>query len=91
MSDPRYEEPIDEPGAPDEGQETRLVCLAIYGLRGPTCAALVRNSLLKVSSVVDAEVQQLLGLEEVIVNTTAIDTGALVQAIAQAGGSHPRN
>ncbi len=60
--------------------------LAIQGMGCPNCAARVRNSLLSLNGVVEAEVSHLIGAARVEFNPDLTTLAALVDAVAQAGG-----
>jgi copper chaperone CopZ len=69
----------------EEGQIEALM-LAISGMGCPNCAARVRNSLLNVYGVVEADVVHTLGMAQVFYNPTLASGDELVAAVARAGG-----
>lgn len=52
----------------------------------PNCSSRVRNSLLAVHGVVEADVRHTHGAAQVYYNPTLTTTGELVAAVARAGG-----
>jgi copper chaperone CopZ len=52
----------------------------------PNCAARVRNSLISLKGVVDAEVDHTIGMAEVVFNPSLTAIPALIEAVARAGG-----
>jgi copper chaperone CopZ len=69
-----------------EQSQIEAVSLAVSGMGCPNCAARVRNSLLNVYGVVEADVLHTLGAAEVFYNPTLATTDQLLAAVAQAGG-----
>ena len=71
--------------AAEQGQVT-AVTLAVSGMGCPNCAARVRNSLLTVYGVLEADVLHTLGVAQIYYNPSLTSTDQLLLAVAQAGG-----
>ena len=69
----------------EEQQATALIRLGVQGMGCPNCAARVRNGLLALNGVTEAEVDHLTGLADVGFNPNLVAVPALIQAVAQAG------
>ena len=65
---------------------TSLIMLAVSGMGCRNCATRVKNSLIQVKGVIDAEVYHTSGVAEVVYNPNLTTPMALVEAVAQAGG-----
>ena len=59
--------------------------LTVGGMGCPNCAARVRNSLLSLTGVVDAQVVLEAGLADITYNPDLTGVAALINAVAQAG------
>ncbi len=70
----------------EEQQSTTSALLAVEGMGCPNCAARVRNSLLTLTGVVDAQILLDRALADVTYNPQLADIPALVKAVARAGG-----
>ena len=70
----------------EEQQTTTSALLAVWGMGCPNCAARVRNSLLLLHGVIDAEVDHIAGLAQVNFNPNLTTIPALIEAVARAGG-----
>lgn len=79
-------EPLHKIATPEERQATTAALLAVEGIDCGSCVAQVRNSLLALTGVVEAQVLQSLGMAHVAYNPQLTDIPALMQAVAQAGG-----
>ena len=79
-------EPLQKTATPAEQQATTSALLAVEGMGCPNCAARVRNSLLTLTGVVEAQVLLDRALVDVTYNPHLADLPALVNAVAQAGG-----
>ena len=79
-------EPLQKTATPVEQQSITSALLAVEGLGCPNCAARVRNSLLTLTGVVEAQVLLERALVDVTYNPHLADIPALVNAVAQAGG-----
>ncbi len=78
--------PLQKIASPEEQQATASALLAVEGMGCPNCAARVRNSLLTLTGVVEAQVLLDRALVDVTYNPHLADIRALVNAVAQAGG-----
>lgn len=79
-------EPVVKVVTAGEQSQTAFLTLAITGMGCPNCAARVRNSLLNVYGVVEADVLHMLGVAQVLYNPTLASTDQLLAAVAGAGG-----
>jgi copper chaperone CopZ len=70
----------------EEQGQTKSMTLAITGMGCPNCAARVRNSLLSVYGVVEADVLHTLGMAQVFYNPALAGADQLLAAVARAGG-----
>jgi copper chaperone CopZ len=71
--------------AAEQGQ-VAAVTLVVSGMGCPNCAARVRNSLLTVYGVLEADVVHTHGVAQVWYNRSLASTDQLLNAVAQAGG-----
>jgi copper chaperone CopZ len=78
--------PLQKTATAEEQQTTTSALLAVWGMGCPNCAARVRNSLLALKGVVDAEVDHTIGMAEVVFNPNLTAIPALIEAVARAGG-----
>ena len=69
----------------EEQQTTTSAVLVVSGMGCPNCASRVRNSLLSVTGVVEAQVVLEAGMVAVTYNPELTDVAALISAVAQAG------
>jgi copper chaperone CopZ len=79
-------EPVVKAATAVEQSQIEVVALAVWGLGCPNCAARVRNSLLNLCGVVEADVLHTLGVAQVYYNPTLATPEQLVAAVVQAGG-----
>ncbi|HEX7973117.1 MAG TPA: heavy metal-associated domain-containing protein [Anaerolineales bacterium] len=79
-------EPVNKTITSEEMETASLVMLAVQGMGCRNCATRVRNSLIQVRGVIDAEVYHTSGVAEVIYNPNLITQAALLEAVARAGG-----
>ena len=70
----------------EEQQTTTSALLAVWGMGCPNCAARVRNSLLALHGVINAEVDHTIGMAEVVFNPSLTAIPALIEAVTRAGG-----
>jgi copper chaperone CopZ len=80
-----YVEVIEKEPTAEELKEIQTIYLTVWGMRCPNCALRVRNGLLSLHGVLDADVDLTLGLVEVVYNPTLCTTSALVDAVSQCG------
>ncbi len=85
-SDDCHVEPISKPTTEAARARADLARLAVWGMRCPNCAMRVRNSLLRLEGVLDAEVSHLSGTAQVLYDSQQVDLDQLVLAVATAGG-----
>jgi copper chaperone CopZ len=78
-------EPIQKITTPDERKNLAVVGLTVWGLGCPNCANRVRNSLVALGGVVEADVSHTTGFAFVEYNPDLVTMPALLQAVAQAG------
>jgi len=82
-------EPIQKVTTTDELQSLTTVGLAIWGMGCVNCATRVRNALLALTGVVEADVDHATGFASVEYSQNLASLPALLQAVAQAGdGEH---
>ena len=86
MDDNCHVEPAEKTASAEERQTAVTALLAVWGMGCPNCAARVRNSLLSLHGVVEADVDHAAGLAQVNFNPDLADIPALVGAVARAGG-----
>ena len=79
-------EPLQKTATPVELQSVTSALLTVEGMGCPSCAARVRNSLLTLTGVVEAQVLLDRALVDVTYNPHLADIPALVNAVARAGG-----
>ena len=85
MDEHCYVEPLHKTVTAEELQTTTAALLAVQGLGCASCASRVRNRLLSLTGVVEAQVLQSLGMAHVTYNPQLTDIPTLVQTVAQAG------
>jgi copper chaperone CopZ len=86
MDETCHVDPIQKTPSAAEREAVQKTLLAVRGMGCPTCAARVRNSLLLLNGVVDAQVNHATGIAEVDFNPNLTGIPLLVNAVAQAGG-----
>ena len=86
MDENCHVEPLQKTATAEEQQTTTSALLAVWGMGCPNCAARVRNSLISLKGVVDAEVDHTIGMAEVVFNPSLTAIPALIEAVARAGG-----
>jgi copper chaperone CopZ len=82
---------IQKTATAEERQVSASALLTVQGMGCPNCAARVRNSLLSLTGVVEAQVLLELALADVTYNPNLTNIPALINAVAQAGGSDGRH
>jgi copper chaperone CopZ len=85
MAENCHVEPFQKTPTIEEQKTTTSAVLVVSGMGCPNCAARVRNSLLSLSGVVEAQVILETGLAEVTYNPDLADVPVLLNAVAQAG------
>jgi len=86
MDENCHVEPLQKTATAEEQQTTTSALLAMWGMGCPNCAARVRNSLLALHGVNNAEVDHTIGMAEVVFNPSLTAIPALIEAVARAGG-----
>ena len=85
MSDNCYVEPIPKTALDHVIQNADRILLSISGMGCQNCAARVRNSLVSLEGVHDAEVLLNMRMAEIYFDEKKISAAVLVQAVAGAG------
>jgi copper chaperone CopZ len=78
-------EPVHKIATIEEQQATALTMLGVQGMGCPNCAARVRNSLLALNGVTEADVNHLTGTASVEFNPNLVTIGSLREVVARAG------
>jgi copper chaperone CopZ len=84
-------EPISKQSTEEEMAETTQIALAISGMGCMSCAGRVGNSLLRLPGVVEANVNHMNGIANLIYNPKMTGLSDLFQAVVQAGGDGRHN
>ena len=85
MSDNCHVEPIRKTALDHVIQNANRILLSISGLGCQTCAARVRNSLVSLDGVHDAEVLLNMRMAEIYFDEKKVSAAELIQAVAGAG------
>jgi copper chaperone CopZ len=85
MDENCHVEPVQKIATAEEQQATTLIMFGVQGLGCPNCAARVRNSLLRLTGVTEADVDHITGTADVEFNPQLVTIAALFDAVAQAG------
>ena len=91
MDEKCYVEPVQKNSTPEERQGITTARLAVSGMGCPNCANRVRNSLVTLNGVVDADVDHSAGLALVDYSPGLVSMQSLLNAVAQAGGDGRHN
>lgn len=91
MDENCYVEPLQKNATPEEQQTTTSALLAVSGMGCTNCAARVRNGLLALTGVVEAQVLLEEGMADVTYNPGLTNVPALIAAVARAGGDGRHN
>jgi len=78
-------EPVQKISTPEERQGITTARLTVWGLGCLNCANRVRNSLIALIGVVDANVDHTTGFALVEYNADLVSIPSLIQAVVQAG------
>ncbi len=84
-------EPIEKRTTIEEREESKQISLAIGGLGCMSCANRVRNSLLLLLGVLEAQVDHVRGVAQVVFNPRVTDLSEMFQAVVRAGGDGRHN
>jgi copper chaperone CopZ len=82
-------DPLDKNFPPEERQVLSFAQFHVSGMGCAGCESLIRNSLLALSGVVNAEADHFRGWTEVVYNPQLADHQGLIRAINLAGGDNP--
>ncbi|CAG0984420.1 Copper chaperone CopZ [Anaerolineae bacterium] len=85
MDENCHVEPVHKIATAEEQQATTLIMLGVQGMGCPNCAARVRNSLLGLKGVTEADVDHITGTADVEFNPKLVTIATLFDAVAQAG------
>lgn len=85
MDENCHVEPVQKIATAEEQQATTLMMLGVQGMGCPNCAARVRNSLLGLRGVTEADVDHITGTADVEFNPNLVAIPALFEAIEHAG------
>ena len=85
MDEKCHVEPLEKTPTVEEQRTTTSALLVVGGMGCPNCAARVRNSLLALTGVVEAQVMLETGTADITYNPDLTDVPALLDAVAQAG------
>lgn len=85
MDETCHVEPMQKIVTVEEQQATALILLGVRGMGCPNCAARVRNGLLELKGVTEADVDHLTGTAHVEFNPNLVTIPALFEAVAGAG------
>lgn len=85
MDENCHVEPVQKIASVEEQQATALIMLGVHGMGCPNCAARVRNNLLGLKGVTEADVDHVTGTADVEFNPNLVAVPALLEAVAQAG------
>ena len=78
-------EPVQKISTPEERQNLATVGLTVWGMGCQNCSNRVRNGLLALPGVVEADVDHTTGFAFVEYSPSLVSMPALLQAVAQAG------
>lgn len=81
---------IEKAATKEELAVAQTVRLGVYGMGCPNCAARVRNGLISLTGVIDADVDHVTGAANVIYNPTLVGVDGMLAAVTRAGndGKH---
>jgi copper chaperone CopZ len=85
MEENCHVDPIQKSPSEAERKVEQVATLGVWGMGCPNCANRVRNSLISINGVVDADVDHLSGIAQVIYNPHMVQTQALIDAVGGAG------
>jgi copper chaperone CopZ len=84
-------EPIEKRITLDERENSEKIFLSISGMGCMSCANRVRNSLLLLLGVVEAQVDHVKGVAQVVFNPRLTNLDEMFQAVVRAGGDGRHN
>lgn len=85
MDENCHVEPVQKIATVEEKQATVVTLLGVQGMGCPNCAARVRNSMLGLTGVIEADVDHITGTADVEFNPKLVTIAALFDAVARAG------
>lgn len=85
MDESCHVELLQKTATAEEQQATAVILLGVQGMGCPNCAARVRNGLLTLTGVTEAEVDHITGTAHVEFNPDLVNIQALCEAVAGAG------
>lgn len=91
MSDNCHVEPIQKSALDHVIQSADRILLSISGMGCPNCATRVRNGLLSLDGVHDAEVMLNMRMAEIYFDEKKVSVQMLVQAVAESGNDGRHN
>jgi copper chaperone CopZ len=83
--------PIEKQTTIEEREDSKQIYLAVSGMGCMSCANRVRNSLLLLIGVVEAQVDHVTGNAQVIFNPRLTNLNEMFQAVVRAGGDGRHN
>jgi len=86
MPDHCHVDPVNKEIQAEERQGASTVGLAVAGMGCPNCAMRVRNSLLRLDGVLEAEVDHLAGRATIFYRPERTSVSAMMEAVRRAGG-----
>jgi len=86
MSDECHIDPVFKEILPADRAAASAIALAVAGMGCPNCAMRVRNSLLRLDGVVEAEVDHLAGRATIFYRPERTSLPAMIDAVRRAGG-----
>ncbi len=84
-------EPIEKRTTIEEREESKQISFAVSGMSCMSCANRVRNSLLLLIGVVEAQVDHVRGISQVVFNPRLTNPSEMFQAVVRAGGDGRHN
>ncbi len=85
MEENCHVEPIQKTTTVEERLKTNIAFLTVWGMGCPNCAARVRNGLISLNGVINANVDHIAGVARVIYNPDLATVEMLTLAVASAG------
>lgn len=85
MRENYYVNPIQKTATAGEHRKVDIALLSVSGMCYPNCAAHVRNSLLTLNGVINANVDRAIGIAGVAYNPELVTVEMLLSAVASAG------
>jgi copper chaperone CopZ len=86
MDENCHVEPMQKNPTKSEQDQTTDAFFAVSGMGCPNCAHRVRNSIIELQGVIEAQVDHIRGAARVVYNPMMVNTNDLTQAVVRAGG-----